>query len=103
MKAQRKVDVYRVEYEIPPQMTHYSACIAAESHEAALEHLGKVMGRAIHVTTSGIVCPLHDLTPVVRAMLTGVGAPKAKETPKTETELPDLHKSGRGRKPAPKE
>jgi len=103
MKEQRKIDVYRIEYEIPPTMQMYTASIAAETHEAALEHLGKVMGKSIHVTTSGIVCPLHDLTPFVRQLLTGVGA-QAK-TPKATAPVdePDLHKSGRGRKPATKE
>lgn len=102
MKQQQKVDIYRIEYEIMPKMTHYSACIAAESHESALEHLGKVMGRAIHVISSGIVCPLHDLTPAVRQMLTGVGTQKTK-TEKPAVEETDTFKSGRGRKPAPKE
>lgn len=101
MKPQKKIDVYRIEYEIPPTMSHYTVCIAAENHEAAVEHLGKVMGKAIHITTSGIVCPLHDLTPVVRAMLTGLGTPKIVSEPKEEKL--ELYKSGRGRKPAVKE
>lgn len=107
MKQQRNIDVYRIEYEILPKMTMFTASIAAESHEAALAHLGRIMGRDIHVTTSGIVCPLHDLTPFVRQMLTGVGAKMENTKPakvvKVEPELEEdndlTFKSGRGRKP----
>lgn len=70
MKKQLNVGVYRIEYEIPPKMDHYTAHIAATSHEESIGHLLRVMGvKRIIVISSGIVCPLHDLTPSVRKLI----------------------------------
>lgn len=102
MKTQKNINVYKIEYEIPPKMQHYTACVAAETHEAAVAHVAKVMGSRIYVITSGLVCPLHDVTTVVRNMLAGIGdvkeAPKVEEAPPVEEKL-ERFKSGRGRKP----
>jgi hypothetical protein len=107
MKSQRKFDVYKIEYEIPPKMNAFSVWIAAESHEAAIGHLQKVMGRTIMIKTSGLFCPLHDLTPVVRNLVTGLGEKKVTKEEKIVTDTIQVEsgdedgkfKSGRGRKP----
>lgn len=109
---QKNVQVFKIEYEIPPKMTHFSAFIAALSHEESIAHLKRVMGPNIFIQTSGLACPLHDITPSVRNLLIGtqvvkvakVEFPKELEEEKTEvSEENDLvFKSGRGRKPASK-
>lgn len=111
-KEQRKVSVFRIEYDTHPNMNHYDAYVAALSHEEAVVHVKKVMGADIYITASGLVCPLHDLTTTVRALVKGlpIGDKKAKETKKAEPvdepaveEVPEetelSFKSGRGRKP----
>ncbi len=109
---QRKVSVFRIEYDTPPNMNHYDAYVAALSHEEAVVHVKKVMGADIYITASGLVCPLHDLTVTVRTLVKGqpIGDKRTKETKKAEPviepaikeELPETKltfKSGRGRKP----
>lgn len=60
------VVVIRIEYEILPSMNNWIAFVAAFSHEEAVAHLQKVIGKPIRITASGAQCRLDDLSTQVR-------------------------------------
>jgi hypothetical protein len=107
---QKNVQVFKIEYEIPPKLTHFSAYIAALSHEESIAHLKRVMGPNIFIQTSGLACPLHDITPSVRKLLTSAPVvtpvievkkninPQVESETKIEEDDGLTFKSGRGRK-----
>lgn len=115
MPVQKQIFIFRIEYEVIPSTDSYVAYVGATSHEEAIEHIYSFMkGKQINVTTSGQYCPLHDLTPAVRAMVVRTTVPKTKEVKKDvkkevapvgvlATQEPEKEeykfKSGRGRKP----
>ena len=60
------VCVYKIEYEILPSMTSWTAFVAAFSHEEAVAHVMRTVGKPVHIMASGLQSRLDDLSTEVR-------------------------------------
>ena len=66
--AEKNLTVFRIEYELLPSMSTWTAFIAAFSHEEALLYLKKRVG-AHRITSSGMQCRLDAISEEVRNII----------------------------------
>ncbi len=87
MGKQRDVGCYRVEYEIHPSLSSWTAFVIAYNPEEVLEYLEQLIGKGkINLTQIGFQCNIHGITPQVRELLV---PPVAK--PKKTANIPSGH------------
>ena len=63
---QSSVSVFRLEYEIQPSMSAWTAFVAAFSHEEAVAHIMRTVSKPVNIVSSGLQCRLDDLSSEVR-------------------------------------
>lgn len=81
--ANKELGIYRIEYEILPSLSSWTAFVVAHAPEEVPRYLEMLMGRGkINMTSIGYQCRVDGICPEARETITGVGArsvPKAKE------------------------
>jgi len=95
--SDRSLKVFRVEYEIQPSLTTYTAFIVSFTPEEVYDYLELLIGRGkVNMTSIGFQCYVHGMTPTVRDHLTSIGV--RKEAPETMEEAL-LGRAEQGKKP----
>jgi len=70
----KNLAVFRVEYEILPNMSNWTAFVVGFSQEEIYKYLESIVGVGkIRVISSGFQCDIHGFTPEAREFLTSVG------------------------------
>jgi hypothetical protein len=93
-----KAMLFRIEYEIIPNMNAWTAHIIAKSAEEATNYIQKFVRRDIRVTSCGMVAAVDAITPSVMPKL---GTPVAKP-PGLPPVVPKEEKKEEINPPAPK-
>ena len=93
----KELGIYRVEYEIQPSLTTYTAFIVSFTPEEVYDYLELLIGRGkVNMTSIGFQCYVHGMTPTVREHLTSIGV--RKDAPETMEEAL-LGRAEQGKKP----
>ena len=70
---QKEISVFRIDYEMRSQEEGeaklWQACIAAYDQQAAVDYLGKFLGRTFKILQLGRECGLHAITDEIRQMI----------------------------------
>ncbi len=78
----REISVYRIDYEMrnkeEGEEKLWQACIAAYDQPAAVEYLGKFLGRTYKILQLSRECSLHAITDDIEAMIVKKHTEKAK-------------------------
>lgn len=91
--SKNSVSVFRIDYELMPNMNQWTVYIAAFSNEEAYKHLCNTVNKPLRVTSTTMVCRLDDLSKeirqnVINAFLNAKGNSKAaKVVDKTPQEV----------------
>lgn len=79
---QKSLGTYRLEYEILPGMSSWTAFVIAFSPEEAFQFLETLIGKGrVHLTSIGYQCRIDGITPEVREHLTTIGVRQAVPAP----------------------
>jgi hypothetical protein len=73
-----KAMMFRIEYEIIPNMNAWTAHIIAKSADEATAYIQRFVRREIRVTSCGMVATVDAITPSVMPMLGSSAAKQAK-------------------------
>ncbi len=64
--SKNTVSVFRIDYELMPNMNPWTVYIAAFSNDEAYAHLCKTVNKPLRVTSTTLVCRLDDLSKEIR-------------------------------------
>jgi len=82
----KEVYIYRLEYEVPPDMNAWTAMVAAGSNEEAMAYIQRYWGKRCNFTSIGSQMRLDALSDSVLKQIfkLGLPAPKALKVPPKE-------------------
>jgi len=72
------VTIYRVEYEVPPDMTNWTAIIAATTHDDAVAYIQRFWGKPCNFISVGMQTKLDAVSNNVVSQIMKLGLPKVK-------------------------
>ena len=63
------IHIFRIEYDRPADVQHYTAFIGALSMDEATEHVYRRAGNDVRITSHGMECRIDEFTPEVITLL----------------------------------
>jgi len=67
--ADNMIHMFRIEYDRPADVQHYTAFIGALTMEQATNHVYRRAGADVRITSSGMECRIDEFTPEVITLL----------------------------------